>query len=133
MLHMTMRFGERLVLLRRLCLVMLPLLCLALPLHAASPPAAATAADQPAKVRELLGLLGDPQVQEWIKAQQAAHEANPPAPAGEAKSAELLASRLAGIRAHMQALIAIAPQMPAQFQRAADAALNCLWTRWASG
>ncbi|HEX7199670.1 MAG TPA: hypothetical protein VF213_09350, partial [Dongiaceae bacterium] len=123
MLQVTMRFGERLVLLRRLCLFMLPLLCLALPLRAASPPPAATAADQPAKVRELLGLLGDPQVQEWIKAQQAAHEAKSPAPSGETKSAELLASRLAGIRAHMQALIAIAPQMPAQFQRAADAVL----------
>jgi small-conductance mechanosensitive channel len=121
LLQTSKRRGTRLSLLRWLYLL-LPLLCLATPIQAASPPPA-TAADQPAKVRELLGLLGDPQVQEWIKAQQAAHEAKPAAPTGEAKSADLLAGRLAGIRAHMQALIAIAPQMPAQFQRAADAVL----------
>ena len=113
MLQVTMRFGERLVLLRRLCLVMLPLLCLALPLHAASPPAAATAADQPAKVRELLGLLGDPQVQEWIKAQQADHEAKSPAPSGETKSVELLASRLAGICGAIAISACIWARMPA--------------------
>ena len=61
-----MRFGERLVLLRRLCLLLMPLLCLGAPLHAASPPAAAPAADQPAKVRELLGLLGEAHYRRWF-------------------------------------------------------------------
>ena len=75
MLQMSWRRGAGLSLLRRLCLL-LPLLCLATPLQAASPPAAPVA-DQPAKIRELLGLLGDPQVQDWIKAQQAAHAAKP--------------------------------------------------------
>ena len=71
MLLVTKRRGAGLSLLRRLCLLLLPLLWLGAPLQAASPPAATAAADQPAKIRELLGLLGDPQVQEWIKAQQA--------------------------------------------------------------
>ena len=97
-LQTSKRRGAGHSLLRRLCLLLLPLLCLGLPLHAASPPAAAPTPDQPAKIRELLGLLGDPQVQDWIKAQQAAREAKPPAPAGEAKSADLLAGRLAGLR-----------------------------------
>jgi hypothetical protein len=75
-----------LVYLKRLCLL-LPLLCLGLPLHAASPPAA----DQPAKIRELLDLLGDPQIQDWIKAQQAAKTAEPAADT-QAKAPDLLAS-----------------------------------------
>ncbi|HKF59866.1 MAG TPA: mechanosensitive ion channel domain-containing protein [Dongiaceae bacterium] len=87
MLQMSWRRGAGLSLLRRLCLL-LPLLCLATPLQAASPPAAPVA-DQPAKIRELLGLLGDPQVQDWIKAQQAAHEAKPPAAAPTAKPADV--------------------------------------------
>src|SRR5712672_2006360 len=103
-------------LLKRLCLL-LPLLCLGLPLHAASPPAA----EQPAKIRELLDLLGDPQVQDWIKAQQAAKAAEPAAaPSTPAKSPDLLASRLTAIRDHFAGLAAIIPQMPAEFQRAGD-------------
>ena len=116
-MRQSMKRHGRLVLLKRLALL-LPLLCLGLPLQAASPPAAAP--DQPAKVRELLGLLGDPQVQEWIKA-QAAHEAKPAGPTAEAQSEQLLANRLAGIRTHLQALVAMVPEMPGQFQRVADA------------
>src|SRR5262249_46837429 len=100
--------------------LLLPLLCVGLPLHAASPPAAAPAAEQPAKIRELLDLLGDPQVQDWIKAQQAA-KAAAPAPAAAAKAEDQLASRLTAIRAHFQALVAMVPQMPAEFARAGDA------------
>src|SRR5258705_10247991 len=97
-------------LLKRLCLL-LPLLCLGLPLHAASPPAA----DQPAKIRQLLDLLGDPQIQDWIKAQQAAKAtAAAAAPAPPAKGPDLLASRFTAIRDHFPALAAAIPQMPAE-------------------
>src|SRR5262250_1128687 len=78
MVQVTKRRGAGLSLLRRLCLILLSLFWLGAPLQAASPPAATAAADQPAKIRELLGLLGDPQVQEWIKAQQTTREAKPP-------------------------------------------------------
>src|ERR1700759_4136515 len=103
MLQGRKRHGERLRLLQWLC-VLLPLLCLALPVGAASPPAAAPAAEQPAKIHELLDLLGDPRVQEWIKAQQAARAAAP-APTAETKAEDQLASRLTAIRTHLQALV----------------------------
>jgi len=109
-----------LLFLKRLCLL-LPLLCLGLPLQAASPPATPAAAEQPAKIRELLDLLGDPQVQDWIKAQQAAKAAEPAvAPGTPAKGPDLLASRLTAIRDHFAGLAAIIPKMPAEFQRAGD-------------
>src|SRR6476661_5861235 len=99
-----------LLFLKRLCLL-LPLFCLGLPLQAASPPAAPPAAEQPAKIRELLELLGDPQVQDWIKAQQAAKAAEPAAaPGAPAKGPDLLASRLTAIRDHFAGLAAIVPQ-----------------------
>src|SRR5262245_49858131 len=89
MLQVTKRRGAGLSLLRRLCLLLLPLLWLGAPLQAASPPAATATADQPAKIRELLGLLGDPQVQEWIKAQQADGEAKPPTAGPTAKPVDV--------------------------------------------
>ncbi|HSY85252.1 MAG TPA: hypothetical protein VLA85_01675, partial [Verrucomicrobiae bacterium] len=111
--------------LRRICLL-LPLLFFGSPLLAASPPAAAPAAasptaGEPAKIHELLGLLGDPQVQEWIKAQQAAKAAEPAAAGTQAKGPDLLATRFTAIRDHFGALAAVIPQMPAEFQRARDA------------
>jgi moderate conductance mechanosensitive channel len=111
--------------LRRCCLL-LPLLLLAAPALAASPPAAAPAAasptaGEPAKIHELLGLLGDPQVQEWIKAQQAAKAAEPAAAGAQAKGPDLLATRFTAIRDHFAALAAVIPQLPAEFQRAGDA------------
>jgi moderate conductance mechanosensitive channel len=112
----------RLAFLKRLALLLVPLLWLGLPLQAASPPAADPAAGQPAKIRDLLDLLGDPQVQDWIKAQQAAKETAPPT-TGEANPPDLLATRLAAIRGHMQTLAAMVPQMPAQFERAGNAIL----------
>jgi len=70
-------------------------------------------AEQPAKVRELLGLLADPQIQEWLKAQQA-QKAGTPAPSAGSAARDMLSTRLGAIRAHMAALAAILPQLPDQ-------------------
>ncbi|MGH6928796.1 MAG: hypothetical protein ACREEV_10800, partial [Dongiaceae bacterium] len=53
-------------------------------------------ADVPPKVRELLDLLSDPAVRDWLSQQQAAKTAAAPAPAGpEMTPSGHLASRLA--------------------------------------
>jgi len=87
------------------------------PLHAASPPA--PPADQDAKVRELLKLLDDPQVQAWIKTEAAGQ-----VPQAEAKpdtSGEIedrISARFTAIREHLKGLLTVIPELPAQFQRA---------------
>ncbi|HMK67912.1 MAG TPA: mechanosensitive ion channel family protein, partial [Stellaceae bacterium] len=93
------------------------IVALAAPLHAASPPA--PPADQDAKVRELLKLLDDPQVQAWIKSEAAGQK--PEAAATPDTSDEIedrLAARFAAIRAHLKGLLTVIPELPSQFQRA---------------
>jgi hypothetical protein len=96
--------------------ILLFLLGVAGPLQAAAPTLARS--DQPAKVRELLDLLADRQVQDWITAQEAAKPAAPAA--AEAKVQGLLSARLGAIRGHMAALVTVVPQLPAEFTRAGD-------------
>lgn len=92
--------------------LMLALPGMAAPSEAATPPAAE--ASEPAKVRELLDLLGDSQVQDWLKAQQAARPVKQAAPEAQ----DLLSNRLGAIRQHIAALIAIVPQLPVELARA---------------
>src|SRR6266481_3915167 len=58
--------------------LLLLILGLATPARAAAPSSAAPPEDQPAKVRQLLDLLADPEVQSWIQTQ---HAGKAPAPA----------------------------------------------------
>ena len=91
----------------------------ATPLQAAAP--VASPADQPAKIRELLDLLADPQVQDWIEAREGSEAAAPAEPVATHGNAQgLLSARLDAIRGHMAALVAIIPQLPAEFARAGD-------------
>jgi len=90
---------------------------LAAPLHAASPPAPPP--DQDAKVRELLKLLDDPEVQAWIKtetASKAPQAAETPDATGEIE--HRLSARISAIREHLSGLLTVIPELPAQFGRA---------------
>ena len=87
----------------------------AMPAYAATKPEAAQ--DQPAKVRELLDLLADPQVQAWIKTEAApkAAASTGAAAGAEEQLEEHFSGRLGDFRAHIAAVIAVIPQLPAQF------------------
>jgi len=75
--------------------------------------------DTPPQVRELLDLLADPAVRDWLDKQRAAQAAAPTAPAGpETTTSGDIASRVAKIREHLQALAAALPTVPAEFERA---------------
>ena len=71
----------------------------------------APAAEPPAKVQELLQLLDDPAVRDWL-AQHRAAATPPPAPAAETAAApsSYFAGRVAAIRAHVTALGAALPK-----------------------
>ncbi len=99
---------------------------LALMAMALAAPAAAqdgaTAGAPPPQVNELLELLADPGVQDWLTKQRIAAA---PAPATEPTATEpesmpshLVAGRLATIRQHLRALAAALPTLPAEIERA---------------
>ncbi len=80
---------------------------------------AAPAAEPPAKVQELLKLLDDPAVRDWLAQQKAgaaaAEPAPPAAPAEQAMGpSSYFAGRVAAIREHMNALVAALPNLPAE-------------------
>jgi small-conductance mechanosensitive channel len=81
----------------------------------------ATSAGQapPAKVQELLQLLDDPAVRDWL-AQHRAAATPAPAPAAEAEisASGYAAGRIAAIRAHVGSLAAAVPRVPAELERA---------------
>jgi len=88
----------------------------ALTLALALVPMAAHAASEapPEKVRELLQILGDPEVQRWIGQQRAGAGAQAPAaqagvPAGEGQDA--LAGQIDGIRGHLASIGAAIPRI----------------------
>jgi small-conductance mechanosensitive channel len=80
----------------------------------------AAPADTSPKVRELLDLLADPAVRDWLTRQQAAQAATTaPPPAGpEATPSGQLANRLANVRQHLHGLATALPSLPAEFKRA---------------
>ena len=75
------------------------------------------AAEPPAKVQELLKLLDDPAVREWLAQHQAGTAAAQPTPPAAPAEQEMGASsyfagRIAAIREHMTALVAALPKLP---------------------
>ncbi|HUK11337.1 MAG TPA: mechanosensitive ion channel family protein [Stellaceae bacterium] len=93
------------------------LVAFAMPAHAATKPEPAQ--DQPAKVRELLDLLADPQVQAWIKTEAAPKSGSTEAAAGaEQQLEEHFSGRIGEVRDHIAAVIAAIPALPSQFARA---------------
>ena len=100
------------------------LLCIGLPSRpqAAGTTDATPASVEPAaKIRQLLDLLADPDVQSWIQANQGATQAQPvPAPGNEATPAGFLARRFSAIREHFDALAAVLPVLPVEFSRAGE-------------
>ncbi len=85
---------------------------------------AAPSGEPPAKVQELLKLLDDPAVRDWLAQHQAssAAAAQPTPPAAPAKqemgASSYFASRVAAIREHVAELMTAFPKLPAEFARA---------------
>jgi small-conductance mechanosensitive channel len=101
----------------RTVLAFLLVLSCAAPATAQDAPAATK--DTPPKVRELLDLLADPAVRDWLQQQHAAQAAAPAAPAGpETTTSGEIANRVAKIRGHLQGLAAALPTLPAEVERA---------------
>src|SRR5262249_42383401 len=99
------------------CAIALVLLsCAAAPALAQDAPAAQK--DTPPKVGELLDLLADPAVRDWIQQQHAAAQAAAPAAAPDTTTSGYMADRVGRIREHVQALVAALPTVPAEFERA---------------
>jgi moderate conductance mechanosensitive channel len=88
----------------------------------AAQPAKSTAATEaettPAKVHELLTLLADPKVQEWLDKEAKAKAASQSAPENvEVSFSQYFDARLGAVRAHIVALAAALPDVPSEFQR----------------
>jgi hypothetical protein len=82
-------------------------------------PAAGEGAATSPKVHELVVLLADPTVQEWLKQEEAKKSAAEPAPESAENSVSyLMDARLGAIREHIVALSAAVPDLPNQFERA---------------
>jgi len=92
---------------------------------AAQPQAGGTASASPAgeeptaKILQLLDLLADPDVQGWVRTHQGTTQAQPVAsPDDEPTPSDYIAQRLSAIHQHFGALVAMLPQLPAEFDRA---------------
>ena len=68
----------------------------------------------PKQIQELMTLLADPKVRNWLEQQSRAEAASERAATEESVS-QALDSRLAAIRAHIVALAATVPDLPNQF------------------
>jgi moderate conductance mechanosensitive channel len=88
-------------------------------------PAISATADPPPKVRELLDLMGDPQVRAWLdqrkvplegKAQAASRDAGPPST--HTVELDALVGRLGRIRSHVASLVAALPHVGEDFHNA---------------
>jgi small-conductance mechanosensitive channel len=105
--------------LRRIILIILALL--AMPLADAAAERAASPAEPPASVRQLLELLADPEVRTWLEQRppQAAPEPAEPADATSSFSpASLIAETMQRLRAQAAALSAALPRLPGELARA---------------
>jgi small-conductance mechanosensitive channel len=101
----------------RYAIPLLLLSCAAAPALAQDAPASHK--DTPPQVRELLDLLADPVVRDWLQQQHTAQAAAPAAPASpEMTPSRMIAARMAAIRQHLQTLAAALPTVPDEFQRA---------------
>ena len=104
-------------LLGRYAIPLLLLSCAAAPALAQDAPESHK--DTPPQVRELLDLLADPVVRDWLQQQHTAQAAAPTAPASpEMTPSRMIAARMAAIRQHLQTLAAALPTVPDEFQRA---------------
>lgn len=99
------------------------LLCLLILIPGASSRVWAQAASAPTspppQVQELLRLLDDPSVREWMDRQRQQSEAAVEA-SQQATASEELSTRVQETRAHLAALVAAVPRMPEEFRRAGD-------------
>src|SRR6266851_4493533 len=85
-----------------------------------APPASEEGATTPAKIHELLNLLADPKVQEWLEKQGEAKSAAGTAPETVTHSvSHYFDARVGAVREHIVALTAAVPDLPNQFKRAA--------------
>ena len=85
----------------------------------AQSPAPGAGPEPPPRVRELLDLLGDPGVRDWLEAQRTARQAPAPAaPSEEARIEGYFATPVAAIRQHFASLAAAFPMLPADFEQA---------------
>ena len=91
---------------------------------AAAPPGSAAARSSgqvatPPQIAELMALLADPKVRDWLERQHAAEASRTPAPDAGAKSvSHYFETRLGATREHIAALAAALPDLPSQFERA---------------
>src|SRR5262249_16925739 len=75
----------------------------------------------PAKVQELLTLLADPKIQEWLVQQRQIRTVSGSAPQTEGSSlAQYFSARLGAMRAHILALVEALPDLPNQFKRGSE-------------
>jgi moderate conductance mechanosensitive channel len=87
-------------------------------------PAPGAGAEPPPRVRELIDLLGDPGVRDWLEAQRTRSHAPAPAapshgaPSEEARIEGYFATPVAAIRQHFASLAAAFPMLPADFAQA---------------
>jgi moderate conductance mechanosensitive channel len=75
----------------------------------------------PSEIQALLNLLADPKVQAWLTEQGKA-EADAPATRKPVLQSpeDMMATRVDAVRSHLSGMVAVLPQMPAQFAHAAD-------------
>jgi small-conductance mechanosensitive channel len=88
-------------------------------------PAPPPAAEPPPKVRELLELIGDPQVRAWLDQQKEALPAKPDADQGPSPHADMvglseLLARFGQVRTHFNNLEAAIPNVPEEVELAID-------------
>ncbi|HUK09482.1 MAG TPA: mechanosensitive ion channel family protein [Stellaceae bacterium] len=72
----------------------------------------------PTKIDELMGLLADPAVRDWLERQHAAEAAHEAAPSAETTPLSYFDSRVSATREHIVALFGALPDLPNQFERA---------------
>lgn len=109
------------MILRLLAFVLILLPVVQIPSSASAQPVAEASAP-PAEVRELLRLLDEPGVRGWLDRHREPETA--PAVAPEPAASDQLAGRLTAARAHVRAVAAAVPRLPAEIERASSLLLG---------
>jgi len=86
---------------------------------AGKPAASAKSEATPEKIQQLMTLLADPKVRDWLEQESKAEAASEQAATEESVS-RVLDSRLGAIREHIVALAGTVPDLPNQFERGHD-------------